>query len=212
MRFSRLLVLLLLAFAKVQADDQELLEPIKPIRIGTVTVSGSIRLRGEAWDSFLKDSHAQYGFGHSLLRLAIGQQRSRFDWKLELAQPTLFGLPSDAIVPGSGEPLGQGATYFAANGGQRNSAGVFLKQASISFKGFGSNGSHFRVGRFDFSDGLEVRPADATLATLKRDRLAYRLIADAGWTVAGRSFDGLKLSYDHGESNVALLAARATEG
>jgi Alginate export len=200
--------------AVVRAEDEQSTTSQTPqrIQVGGVTVSGSVRVRGEAWDWFLRDSRTQYAYGQSLVRLAIGQRRNRFDWKLELAQPTLVGLPSDAVVAGSGEPLGLGATYFAANGGQRNSAAVFLKQAFISFKGFGTNGSHLRIGRFEFSDGLEVKPPDETLAALKRDRLANRLIGDAGWTVAGRSFDGLKLSYDRDEGNISLLAARATEG
>jgi hypothetical protein len=124
----------------------------------------------------------------------------------------LFSLPSDAFVATTGEPLGLGASYFAANGNQRNVAAVYLKQAYLSFKGFGENGSHLRLGRFDFGDGLELTPADRTLAALKRDRLAYRLIGDAGFTPSGRSFDGVKLSYDHGISNLTFLAARPTEG
>ena len=182
------------------------------VQIGSFTVSGSVRLRGEGWDWFLQDSRAKYGYGHSLVRLGIGQRRSRFDWKLELEQPTLFALPDDATVPVSGAPLGLGATYFAANGSQRNSASVFLKQGYVSFRGFGSNGSHLRIGRFEFSDGMEAKPGDETLAALKRDRLANRLIGDAGWTVAGRSFDGVNLSYDHDAGNISFLAARATEG
>lgn len=210
---SRLLALCLLAWltaTQVHAEDPD--SPSPPIRIGSVVVNGSVRVRGEAWDWFLQDSRTHYAYGHSLVRLAIGQRRSRFDWKLEMAQPTIIGLPSDAMVPGTGEPLGLGATYFAANGNQRNSASVFLKQASISFRGFGSNGSHFRLGRFEFSDGLEAKPADETLAALKRDRLANRLIGDAGWNVAGRSFDGVKFSYDRDEGNFSFLAARTTEG
>jgi hypothetical protein len=150
-------------------------------------------------------------YGDSLVRLSVAQQRRRFDWKLEFAQPSLFGLPHNAFTPG-GEPLGLGASYFAINQPGHAGAGAFLKQGYISLKGFGSNGSHLRFGRFDFSDGLEVRPPDDTLAALKHDRLADRLIGDAGDTPAGRSFDGLKLSYDRGSSNFSFLAARPTEG
>jgi hypothetical protein len=194
------------------ADEDGLPAPAHSIRIGTVSLSSSLRLRGEGWNSFLRDSRAIYGYGDSLLRLGIAQRRSGFDWKLELGQSTLFSLPSNAFFPDTREPLGLGATYFAANDGERNVAAVFLKQAYISFKGFGENGSHFRVGRFVFGDGMELAPPDQILAALKRDRLAYRLIGDANWTAVGRSFDGVKLSYDRGLWNITFLAARPTEG
>ena len=214
---SRVLMLLCLACvvtARLWADDQvaQSSSPPPQFRVGSIAINGSLRLRGEGWNWFLHDSRAQYGYGQSILRLGISQRRSRFDWRLELEQPALFGLPNDATVPGTGEALGLGATYFVANGNQRNAAAVFLKQGYISFKGFGSNGSHLRVGRFEFADGLEAKPPDETLAALKRDRLAQRLIGDADFATVGRSFDGLKLSYDRGPANFTFLGARPTEG
>ena len=80
--------------------------------------------------------------------------------------------PSGAIAPGAQGQLGMGGTYYAANGSHRNSAMVFPKQAFIRFHHLGGGEAHsIRLGRFEFTDGSEMTPKNATLAALKRDLL-----------------------------------------
>ena len=211
-------MILLAAFAvpaSGQASDthQSSQDQVKPIRVGSLMVSGEIVGRGQGWNWFLGDTRTRYAFGNSLLRLGISQQRSMLGWKIELAQPALYSLPNDAFQPGTGFPLGIGATYFAANGGHRNVAGIFVKQAYLSFRGINHNGGTFRLGRFQFADGLEKVPAAKDLAWLKRERIAQRLVGDADWTGIGRSLDGVQLSDEIGsKTNLTLLAGRATRG
>ena len=54
-----------------------------------------------------------------------------------------------------------------------------------------------RVGRFEFLDGSEATPANATLAAVKRDRVVQRLIGNFGFTDVGRSLDGVQYFAHH---------------
>ncbi len=182
------------------------------IKIGSVTFSGSLRARAENWNWFeTTAADGSYTFGALLLRLALSQQKEKFDWQIEGAFPLLIELPKNAIAPAPQGQLGLGASYFAANGQQDASA--ILKQAFVRFKGLGGDGpSSLRLGRFEFAEGAETSPADATLQTLKRDHIAQRLIGTFGFSHVGRSFDGVQYVRNTKASNLTLVAARPTEG
>jgi hypothetical protein len=183
-----------------------------PPRLGSLTVTGSLRLRFESWDWFETTSaNSNYNFGAATLRLAIGQQKDGFDWQVEGAAPVLIGLPDNAIAPAPQGQLGLGGTYFAANG--RRDGSIFIKQAFIRFKGIGSDkASSLKLGRFEFNDGTEVIPTDTSLATVKRDHIAQRLIGTFGFTHVGRSFDGVHFSRTSKLGNFTFVGARPTEG
>jgi hypothetical protein len=204
----------LLAFAgiDVRAQAPPPAASPAPLKVGGVTVTGSLRLRAESW-SWYEASQAEnaYTFGAGTLRLAVGQQKERLEWQVEGAFPFFHGLPSNAVAPGAQGQLGLGAAYFAANG--RQDAGAVLKQAFVRFKGVaGDAASNLKVGRFEFGDGMEVTPADATLAAVKRDHIAQRLIGTFGFTHVGRSFDGLQFARSAKTGNFTFVAARPTEG
>ena len=180
-----------------------------------LNVSGNWRIRSEAWNWFEPGGtfDNSYVFGHSILRLDIGQRRRRFDWQIEIAQPAVFGLPEHAIAPAPQGQLGLGGTYLAANGGSRNAAFVFPSKGFVRFHGFAGNESNqFTVGRFAFVDGMEVVPRNSTLAWLKERRIAHRLLGDFTFAVTGRSADGVDLSLNAGRANITLAAARPTRG
>jgi hypothetical protein len=182
-----------------------------PLKVGPLTVSGSLRLRFESWDWFDAPGHQDsYNFGAGVLRLAVGQQREKVEWQVEGAFPLLVGLPDNAVAPAPQGQLGLGAAYFAANG--RRDGAAILKQAFVRFKGFGGQANSLKVGRFEFNDGAEVMPADVTLAIVKRDHVTQRLIGTFGFTHVGRSFDGAQYSYNTKRDNFTLFAARPTEG
>ena len=183
-----------------------------PIKIGSLTLSGSIRLRMENWDWFdTQSADDDYTFGAATLRVALGQQRDRLDWLIEGEAPVLIGLPTRSVAPAPQGQLGLGATYFAANG--RQDASVIFKQGFIRLKGaFGDKASSLKLGRFEFNDGTEVIPADATLATVKRDHISQRLIGTFGFSHVGRSFDGAQYVRNFKAGNFTFVGARPTEG
>ena len=182
-----------------------------PLHIGPVVISGSLRARGEGWDWFEAPGYEDsYAFGATLLRVAGAYSRPRLDVQVELSQPTLVGLPDNAVAPAPQGQLGLGATYRAASGAQ--DASVFLKQAFVRFKRLGDPGNSVRLGRVEFSDGSEIAPADAALAWVKRERIAHRLIGNFGFSHVQRSFDAVQLTRDTRRANLTLFGGFPTRG
>jgi hypothetical protein len=184
-----------------------------PLELGGVTVAGSLRTRLESWDWFSGNANNSYTYPASILRLSLSKSQKNFEWQLEFAVPFLLGLPDNAIAPGAQGQLGLGASYFAADGRRSNAAMLFAKQGFIRFNELGGiSGQSLKLGRMEFIDGTEVAPKDLTLAALKRDRIAHRLIGNFGFSDVGRSFDGVQYALNRSNLNFTLLAARPTRG
>lgn len=178
-----------------------------------VQIQGSFRSRVELWDWFDAAANTDYAFSGNIARLSFSQQKSRVDWQVEFAAPFLLGLPDDAIAPGAQGQLGLGGTYFAANNRRSNAGMVFAKQGFVRFRDlFGHKGHSLRIGRFEFSDGMESVPKDPALAWVKRERIGQRLIGPFGWSLTGRSFDGVHYNLTRGTHNLTVLAFRPTRG
>ncbi len=183
-----------------------------PIKIGSVTFSGSVRARSESWNWFdTTAADPDYTFGAVLTRLSLSQQRSKFDWQVEAAIPLVINLPEESIAPNPQGQLGLGAGYFAANG--KKDASVNLKQAFVRFKGIGGDmPSSLRFGRFEFAEGSEKTPDNPTLATLKSDHIAHRLLGPFTFSHVGRSFDGVHYIRNTKSNNITFVGGRITEG
>lgn len=182
-----------------------------PVKIGSLTLTGSVRVRTEVWDWFEGEANNSYAFTHSLVRLGIGQQLSKLDWQVELSAPFLLGAPNDAVAPGAQGALGLGANYYSANDRSRFAASVFPKQAFLKLKGFGTESGSLKFGRFEFVEGTEVAPKDASLAAVKRDRVSNRLIGNFAFSAYQRSMDGLQYSVGT-KNNFTAVAFRPTRG
>jgi hypothetical protein len=182
-----------------------------PHKLGPLDVTVNWRVRAEAWD-FFEPSKGQntYGFGHSLMKIGIGQKTEAFEWLIEVAADGVFDLPPFAVQPAPQGQLGLGGSYYAANGNVRSTSSGFLKQAYVGFKL--PLKANVRLGRFTFLDGTEFHPKDKTLAALISTRIAQRLIGDFSFSAVQRSFDGMQLEFDAGNSNFTFFGARPTEG
>ena len=143
-----------------------------------INFQATLRSRVEAWDWFQSDTgNNQYGFSGNLLRLSASKITDKRDWQVDFAVPFLLVLPSAAVASGVQGQLGQGASYYASNQQMRNTAMIFPKQLFFRWKNLGGvKGASFRIGRFEFGDGLEHSARNATLAAVKRDHIAQRLI------------------------------------
>ena len=208
---SRLLaVALLLGPASTSARAQGPASAFTPLNVAGVTVSGSLRTRLETWDWFGDDPGTTYTYPGTLLRIGASQVRTSYDWNLEISAPLLFALP---VQPAWAGPAGLGANYFVANNRRRTAVGLFAKQGYVRLKRLGSvEGQSLKVGRLEFFDGAEGTPTHETLAALKRDRVAARLLANFGFTHVQRSLDGVQYALDRPTLNVTALAARPTRG
>lgn len=184
-------------------------------KIGDVTISGWLRSRAMYFDWFAPAGgyNNNYAYNENIFRLAFSQTKEKWEWKIELAAPVILGLPSNAVAPGGPGQLGLGASYYAGNHNSNNTAYVFAKQAYLKWKFIGGGWKQsLELGRSEFFDGMEVTPNNATLAAVKKDRIAQRLIGNFGFTDVGRSFDGGVYTADRGRNNVTLFASRPTRG
>jgi hypothetical protein len=186
----------------------------RPLKFGDITITGSLRARGYSWDWFRPTSgNNDYQYPGNIFRLDLCTIRHNTEWNVEFAVPFIFVLPTDAVGTGPQQgALGFGSNYFSANNGSRNVAMIFPDQLYAKFKVAGNKNNTLQLGRFTFLDGTEITPQSDTLAMLKRDRVAQRLIGDFGFSDVGRSFDGVHYSYSSSESKnltVFQLSQRA---
>lgn len=213
---------LLLTVAVIWADDEASPDASQaatqaspaapqPVKIGNVTVQGDFRVRMYYWDWFqgAPGTNNSYPYSGNLFRLSFSQSFESLDWQLEFAVPLLLGLPNNAVASGAQGQLGLGASYYVANNKSQYASMIFPKQAFFRFK---HNHQSLRLGRFEFLDGSEAAPPDPTLAQLKRDRIAARLIGNFGFTDVERSLDGAQYLYQDGPNTFTFVGARPTRG
>jgi hypothetical protein len=174
-----------------------------------LVIHGSFRTRVEAWGWFDGSANSEYAFSGNQARFSLGLSGKGAEWLLELEAPILLGMPTDASAPGALGAMGLGGNYTAANDRSANTAMIFAKQAYLRLK---SDRQALRLGRFEFSDGAEMTPSDPTLAWIKRERVAQRLIGPFGWSHVGRSFDGAHYTWGTSSTNVTVMGARPTRG
>ena len=185
----------------------------EPFRFGSLSVSGGVRTRLEGWRWFEGQGNTDYTFSGSLARLALSQSSARLDWQVELVAPILLRLPTNASGPGAEGQFGLGSTYFTANHSRRNAAMIFPMQAFVRYKTFlGRDSDSLRVGRFQFTDGAETSPKNATLAALKTSRVNQRLIGTFAFTHAQRAFYGAHFQHDTPKFNWTIVGAFPTRG
>jgi len=198
-----------------QAQSSSAAKPDPPaasdLKLGPIKISGDWRVRVEGWDWFEPNTGENaYVFPHSLLRIAISQQTERIDWKLEASQDTIIFLPRNAVLAAPQGQLGLGGTYYAANENTRNNIDAFIKQAYFQINHLGKG--KLKLGRFEYFDGAEVKPQDATLALLVQTRISQRLLGNYGFSAVQRSYDGGEFDYNFGKANVTLLGGYPTQG
>ena len=74
-------------------------------KLGPFEITINWRTRAEGWNWFeAPTGNSDYPLWHSMLRIGIGQTREKIDWFAEMEQPSILGLPNDAVVAG---PAGQ---------------------------------------------------------------------------------------------------------
>ncbi|GIW39794.1 MAG: hypothetical protein KatS3mg076_0371 [Candidatus Binatia bacterium] len=179
----------------------------------------SDRVRGEFVDWFgpapasAPRGAERYDFFANRLRAGFRVSAGKAEWTLTLQDTRLENLPSDASPPESAVGnLGPGALYFSHT--RATSQGeTFLKEAFLRWRDpLGVGGLELLGGRFEYADGLEVRPRNPTLAWLKSARISQRLVGPFGFTHVTRSFDGLRIDYDLRSVRWTVLGVRPTRG
>lgn len=209
--YSRLVLISTLVSMAIPspASSEVVLSQISP----KLSISGSLRLRGEFWGWFEPKGPQDntYNFLGSVARGAIQWKDDAFDVVFEGQNSSLASLPDDAVAPAPQGALGLGAVYFAHNR-RRNDTNIFLKQTYLTLKKVGLDGLMLKGGRFDFSEGNEVLTKDPTLDWLKNLRLSQRLIGPFPFSHVGRAYDGAHVSFTREPLNLTLMASHPTQG
>jgi hypothetical protein len=184
------------------------------IKLGDVTFTATLRSRIYAWDWFEPASGFQnaYGYSGNILRLNFAEKRGPLDLDAEIAVPFLLGLPDNATAPAPQGALGLGSNYYTANSNHQHSAMAFPKNLYMRYHFGAKEAQSIQVGRFEFNDASELVPKNATLASLKRDRVSQRLIGTFGWSDVGRSFDGVRYSFSQQTTDFTFVGATPTRG
>ena len=179
-----------------------------------VTLIASERLRGEFVDWFRPRPGAadpganRYGFIASQLRAGVSVVLPHAQLTLVAQDTRLGNLPDDASRPPPIGNLGPGAIYFAHTK-RRTQGEPFLKLGFLTLRRAGVTAT---LGRYEYRDGLETVPGDPTLASLKRMRIAERLVGPFEFTHVTRSFDGVRLALDRPAWNATVMGTRPTQG
>jgi hypothetical protein len=205
-----LAVLFVCAVSAVSSSAQTASSARNPVNFNL-----SYRARMEAWQWFAAPPASNaYAYGNSLLRLSVSQTLPRWDWRLELSQPAVIAAPDDAVAPNSAQgQLGLGATYYASSDNNSYPVAAFFKQGYLRYHFGGEHsGKTFRIGRFEFFEGLETHPKNPAMLWLQVNRVSQRLISNFGFTNAQRSFDGIDAHYGERSWDITAFAARADQG
>jgi hypothetical protein len=179
-----------------------------------IIFNASDRVRGEFVDWFAPPAGAakpdaeRYNFFANRFRAGVRILLPPAELTLQLQDTELANVPEDASLPPPIGNLGTGAIYFA-NTHHSPQGEPILRLASLTLRGRGVTGT---LGRFEYRDGLEVVPTDATLASVAKTRIAERLVGPFEFTNIGRSFDGARVAYDRPDWNLTALGCRPTQG
>lgn len=164
-----------------------------PLNKKDYQIFGTIRLREEDWNWFPSTKgNGNYTFLGGYARVGVSRATRTDDMVLEFSAPFLAGLPSTATAPAPLGAMGLGANYYAAN--HQHVADFFLKNGYVRFKNAGTPNTSVRLGRFEYSDGVEIVSADPSLNWIKQNRIGQRLLGPFGFSDVGRSFDGIQIT------------------
>ncbi len=154
-----------------------------------------------------------YPYVEHLLRIAVAQRIGKFDWLAELAENTVFDVPTTSVDPVAARgQLFLGGNYYTSNGPMNTTpSAASFKQGWLRYHGQGPD-TMLRIGRFEFFDGLETTPQNTTLLWLQTNRIAQRLVGNFGFSNGQRSFDGIDGHYGKGTWDITAMAGRATQG
>lgn len=179
-------------------------------------ITGELQTSYENWD-FFRTKNASFTSSYDLweVRARLGLQFSSeiVDGLVQGQYTGLYGLPDNAVAPAPVGAFGLGGAYTSANNGETAPQAVFLRQAYLNFKlaNLGLKDTTLKLGRFEFSDGMEYKTGDAKFDELKRSRISQRLIGFNAVYVQ-RTFDGFSTVFDNKDLNFTATGFRPTQG
>ena len=182
----------------------------------TLTLGGNIIARYAFWDWFGTNkgtnTNNDYRFGFQRTRLNLKYSSEDMEIFFQPQYVHMFSLPDNAVSDKTG-PFGMGGLYYLHNP-EENPYDFGVHQGYVQFRNIFDTGFFFKGGRFEYSDGLEVRDKKdgKKFNVLKNMRLADRMISPFGWSAFGRSFDGALAGWDDDRFNLTTSFFYPTQG
>ncbi len=179
-------------------------------------IGASLRSRLDVWNFFEPTGAAgannTYAYSGNTLHVNGLWKDDWFEVFVDGQGVLLGGLPDNSIGTPVEGPLGLGGAYRANNHDESTQASFYLRQANLKLKNLGVEGLTLKGGRQVFVDGKEVMPTDPSLAWLRGQRVAERLIGPFDFTYAGRSFDSALTTYVRDGIGVVGFYGKPTQG
>ena len=181
-----------------------------------LTLGGSIIYRYAYWNWFGTNkgnsTNNDYCFSFQRTRLNLKYTSEEIEIFLQPQYVHMFDLPDDAVSNKTG-PFGMGGLYYLHNP-EENPYDFGVHQAYLRLNNLFGTNLFFKVGRFEYSDGLEVQDKKdgKKFNILKNMRLADRMISPFGWSAFGRSFDGVMAGWDDENFNLTTSFFYPTQG
>ncbi len=183
------------------------------IKIGDAVVSSSLRSRMYSWDWFGDTPNGEYTYSGSLLRFGVTESKPEIRLASRVRRAGARQHADERRDAGAARQLGLGGELCRRQQRLDQLVEHLPETGRTSIKGIGGiAGQSIKAGRMEFIDGSELAPAHSTLAALKRDRIAQRLLANFGWTDVQRSLDGAQYVLDTPKLNVTAVAAPPDRG
>ena len=167
--------------------------------------------RVSGWDYFdpgPSGGDPTYSYIANRLRLGFLWQNEKIEVHVAAQGVQFGGLPDTASGPG---PLGLGAVY-RGHGGGPNPGGLYVRYLYTHLKDIGNSGLSLRLGRMGYAGGSEGSSDRGKINRLRSMRVGQKLIGEFGWSQFQRSFDGVRVDWNHGPGLVTLGALQPTQG
>ena len=187
-----------------------------PVRSGFTPVL-DLRIAPEVYDFFAPPTPREnaYGFLGVRARPALTYTGKNWDARLQIQNVLALGLPERGVAPPPAGSLGQGGAYYGlALRPTFDTLGVrqlFVRIGAPTGALGAPTGSALKVGRFDYSGGMEVAAQDGVIDWLKRERVSRRVIGQPDYNIFSRTFDGLRGDLDLGPAALTVFGGRPTQ-
>jgi len=179
-----------------------------------LSLGGEVLMRYAQWKWFEGPSEDnEYDYGFQRTRLNLKYTSPHLTAFLQPQYVHMFGVPNDAFKKPPEGPLGMGGLYYVHNH-RTDPYDIGIHQGYVALRSAAKNAFSLKLGRFEYSDGLEVlQQSDGKhFNALKKMRLADRMISPFGWSAFSRSFDGVVGQHDRTNLNVTASFFYPTQG
>ena len=171
-------------------------------------ISGVNTLRFDFFDTFMPKARTldnTYSYAADRLALTFKYENAWTTFTAGVNGLKFFGLPKTASA-------GLGQAYYVQNGMDSDHSKVYLRALNFAFQKIGDPTLSGKIGRFDYSSGMEYKGVSKKVEMVKSMRIADRVFGPFGFSYYQRSMNGIALNRDNGRFHLGASAWCPTAG